>query len=66
MYNTFRIIRPSASCMDGVETSLFKFKDYSNNILTKEKLKIGWIGNSDVWQSGRQKGYKEIKQYVNY
>lgn len=64
MYNTFRMIRPNASCMDGVDTSLFKFKDYSNNILTKEKLKIGWIGNSDVGQSGRQKGYKEIKQYV--
>ena len=64
MYNTFKIIKPNASCMDGVDSSLFEFKEYDNNILTKEKLKIGWIGNSDVNQSGIQKGYKEIKKYV--
>ena len=26
---------------------------------------MGWIGNSDVCQSGIQKGYVEIKQYVS-
>ena len=52
-------------CMDGVDTRMFKFKPYENDILTKKKLKIGWIGNSDVKVSGIQKGYAEIKQYIS-
>ncbi len=27
MYNTFKIIKPNASCMDGVDSSLFEFKN---------------------------------------
>ena len=64
MYDTFKIIKPNASCMDGVDTIMFNYKDYDEDILTKKKLKIGWIGNSDINQSGLQKGYREIKQYV--
>ena len=64
IYDTFTIIKPNASCMDGVDTRMFNYKDYDEDILTKKKLKIGWIGNSNVNQSGLQKGYREIKQYV--
>ena len=64
IYNTFTLIKPNASCMDGVNSNMFLFKDYNDDILTKEKLKIGWIGNSDVKESGIQKGYLKIKQYV--
>jgi glycosyltransferase involved in cell wall biosynthesis len=53
------------SCMDGVDTRMFYFKQYNKDILTKKKLRVGWIGNSDVGQSGIQKGYIEIKQYVS-
>tara|TARA_B100000900_G_scaffold273642_1_gene233812 strand:+ start:603 stop:1652 length:1050 start_codon:yes stop_codon:yes gene_type:complete len=65
MYESFKIIKPNASCMDGVDIEIFKYKKYDEDILTKKKLKIGWIGNSDAKQSGVQKGFKEIKQYVN-
>jgi glycosyltransferase involved in cell wall biosynthesis len=51
--------------MDGVDTTLFKFKEYSNDILTKKRLKIGWIGDSNPKASGIQKGYNEIKQYIS-
>ena len=51
-------------CIDGVNTKMFNFKKYNKDILTKKKLKVGWIGNSDVTMSGLQKGFKEIKQYV--
>ena len=64
--NAKRIMdKPNDYCMDGVDTRMFKFKEYKNDILTKKKLKIGWIGNSDVKQSGIQKGYTEIKQYIS-
>ena len=65
MYDTFKIIKPNASCMDGVDTKMFNYKDYDEDILTKKKLKIGWIGNSDINQSGVQKGFRGIKKYVN-
>ena len=64
MYDTFKIIKPCASCMDGVDTTMFNFKKYNEDILTKEKLKIGWIGNSDPKMSGIQKGFISIKQYI--
>jgi len=57
-------IKPSYPCIDGVDTKMFYFKKYNKDILTKKILKVGWIGNSDVTQSGLQKGFKEIKQYV--
>ena len=50
--------------MDGVDSKMFCFKEYSKDILTKNKLKIGWIGNSDITINGLQKGYIEIKKYV--
>tara|TARA_Y100000591_G_C21755583_1_gene657185 strand:- start:24 stop:1076 length:1053 start_codon:yes stop_codon:yes gene_type:complete len=64
IYDIIRQIKPNASCMDGVDTKMFNYKEYNEDILTKEKLMIGWIGNSDVNQSGIQKGYKEIKKYI--
>jgi glycosyltransferase involved in cell wall biosynthesis len=64
IYEMFKIIKPCASCMDGVESGIFNYKEYDDDILTKEKLKIGWIGNSDIKMSGYQKGFTEIKQYV--
>ena len=64
IYNTFKTIKPAASCMDGVNTTMFNFKEYDEDILTKKKLRLGWIGNSDIKASGRQKGFQEIKKYV--
>jgi len=64
IYNMFKTIKPNASCMDGVDTRMFDFKEYDEDILSKKKLRIGWIGNSDVKQSGIQKGFQEIKKYV--
>ena len=63
--NFKRIKKPNDYCMDGVDTTLFKFKEYSNDILTKKKLKIGWIGDSNPKASGIQKGYNEIKKYIS-
>jgi len=64
MYKFFKTKKPNASCMDGVDSTLFYFKEYDKDILTRKKLRIGWIGNSDITVSGLQKGFLEIKQYV--
>ena len=64
IYDTFDNLKLNASCMDGVDSTMFKFKEYNKDILTRKKLRIGWIGNSDPWNSGIQKGFKEIKQYI--
>ena len=64
VYKFFKNIKPNASCMDGVDSKMFYFKDYDKDILTRDKLRVGWIGNSDITVSGLQKGYLEIKQYV--
>lgn len=62
--NFKRFPKPNDYCMDGVDTKIFKFKEYKNDILTKKILKIGWIGDSNPKVSGIQKGYREIKQYI--
>ncbi len=64
IYKFYKTLKPNASCMDGVDSKMFCFKEYSKDILTKNKLKIGWIGNSDITINGLQKGYLEIKKYV--
>ena len=64
IYKFFKYIKPNASCMDGVDSTMFYFKDYDKDILTRDKLRVGWIGNSDITVSGLQKGYLQIKQYV--
>ena len=43
----------------------FFFYKYNDNIYTKKKLKIAWIGNSNMNFSGNQKGFTEIKQYIS-
>ncbi len=39
MYDIFKIIKPNASCMDGVDTIMFNYKEYNEDILTKKKIK---------------------------
>ena len=62
--NFKRIKKPNDYCMDGVDTQMFMYKKYNDDILTKKILKIGWIGDSNPKASGIQKGYSEIKQYI--
>ena len=40
-----------------VDSTLLYFKEYDKDILTRKKLRIGWIGNSDITVSGLQKGF---------
>lgn len=51
-------------CYDGVDTKLFKYVGYDNSITTKDKLVIGWIGNSNPNSQGINKGYQNIKNVV--
>ncbi len=51
-------------CYDGVDTKLFTYKKYNDDIYTKSKLKIGWIGNSNPWAHGINKGFKIIKEVI--
>tara|TARA_B100001059_G_scaffold232397_1_gene270134 strand:+ start:5125 stop:6093 length:969 start_codon:yes stop_codon:yes gene_type:complete len=53
------------TCYDGVNEKIFKYKSYDENILTKDKLVIGWIGNSDLSINGKVKRFKEIKEVVD-
>ena len=57
-------VKVHGTCYDGVNEKLFKFKPYNNDILTKNKLVIGWIGNSDMKINGKVKRFKEINQVV--
>jgi glycosyltransferase involved in cell wall biosynthesis len=58
----------SFSCFDGVDENLFKTKSwangYENNIYTKNKLTIGWIGNSNPNAHGINKGFELIKKCI--
>jgi len=51
-------------CYDGVDTDLFTYCEYNNDIYTKEKLNIGWIGNSNPNTHGINKGFSMIKKTV--
>ena len=55
----------SCSCYDGVDSKLFCNYSYEKNIYTKEKLIIGWIGNSDPYAHGINKGFEIIKKIIN-
>jgi glycosyltransferase involved in cell wall biosynthesis len=55
---------PRFTCYDGVDSSLFYFQPYRDDILTKEKLIIGWIGNSDPSTHGVNKGFTIIKNLI--
>jgi glycosyltransferase involved in cell wall biosynthesis len=50
---------------DGVDIELFAFKEYNKNIFIKDKLTIGWIGNSNPNAHGINKGFVEIKNIVD-
>ena len=57
--------KPTGFCIDGVDEKLFKFSGYNEDLFTKEKLIVGWIGNSDIKENGRLKGFSEIKNTIN-
>ena len=50
---------------DGVDTNLFKFQNYNDDIYTKPILNIGWIGNSNKLIHGINKGFDSIKGTIN-
>jgi len=51
---------PDGYCIDGVDEKMFKYTGYDS--LTKDKLVVGWIGNSDPKINGIIKGYKQIDE----
>jgi glycosyltransferase involved in cell wall biosynthesis len=51
-------------CFDGVDSKLFKYYNYDDSIYTKNKLIVGWIGNSDPNVHGINKGFSIIKSVV--
>lgn len=61
----YRKYKPHGYCIDGVDEKLFTFSGYNEDLFTKEKLVVGWIGNSDINLNGRVKGYLEIKDVMN-
>lgn len=50
---------------DGVDTNLFPNFGYTPNILTREKLVVGWIGNSNPRVHGINKGFSIIKKCID-
>lgn len=54
---------PTGFCIDGVDEKLFKYFGAKN--ILKDKLIVGWIGNSDPKLNGIIKGYKEIEETMN-
>ncbi len=58
-------IKVHGTCYDGVDEKLFKFKPYNEDILTKNKLIIGWTGNSNMKINGVVKRFKEINEVVD-
>ena len=50
---------------DGVDTNLFKFKGYDDDIYSKKILNIGWVGNSNPNVHGINKGFNIIKETIN-
>ena len=59
----------SYPCYDGVDSSKFNCYNwgngYTNDIFSKQKLIIGWIGNSNPERHGINKGFQLIKKTVN-
>jgi glycosyltransferase involved in cell wall biosynthesis len=51
-------------CYDGVDIELFNYMGYDNTLLTKDKLNIGWIGNSNPNNHGINNGFLIIKKVV--
>lgn len=60
---------PSYPCCDGVDSTKFNCNSWGNgyniDIVTKQKLTIGWIGNSNPAAHGINKGFEIIKNTVN-
>ena len=54
----------SYKCYDGVDKNLFYYTDYNNDILYKDKLIVGWIGNSNPIGHGINKGFENIKNCI--
>jgi glycosyltransferase involved in cell wall biosynthesis len=50
---------------DGVNINMFPYFGYSNHILSKNKIIVGWIGNSNPKVHGINKGYEIIKNCVD-
>jgi len=48
-----------------VNLEIFKFYEYNNNILTKNKINIGWAGNASPHCHGWLKGLDNIKSVIN-
>jgi len=51
-------------CYDGVDSNKFYYFGYNDDLLTKEKLVVGWIGNSNPNCHGINKGYKLIEECI--
>jgi hypothetical protein len=60
--NKFTIDLVKYKCYDGIDTKLFYFQGYKNDILDKKILTIGWIGNSNPQAHGINKGFQLIKK----
>lgn len=50
---------------DGVDINMFPNFGYTPNLLKKEKLVVGWIGNSNPKVHGINKGFNIIKKCVD-
>jgi hypothetical protein len=55
----------SYPCYDGVNTTNFMQYIYDDDILTKNKITIGWIGSSDPNSHGLNKGLHIIEKVIN-
>ena len=54
----------SYPCFDGVDSKLFYNQNYDVNIYTKNKIVIGWIGNSNPCAHGINKGFNIIENII--
>ena len=61
----FKNITNFGSCYDGVDEKVFKFVGYKKDYKEKEKLVIGWIGNSNIKINGRIKRFIELNDVLN-
>jgi len=52
------------TCFDGVDATKFQYNDYSEDILTRNKLVIAWVGNSNPNYHGLTKKFMIIKETV--
>ena len=62
--NTFPNKMNGYKIFDGVDVGMFPFFGYAKNTLSKTKLIVGWIGNSNPQVHGINKGFETIKKCV--